>query len=102
MGRTEFVAAFWIDHGFIEAEIKVHQHHCHRKVLRSSIEEFQAKYVTAVELASQLGTSSRKIINLLSDRNVIPVSGKSIDCGRQYLFLIREVNLVLTEIIKNK
>ena len=58
MGRTEFVAAFWIDCGFIEAEIKVHQHHCHRKVLRTSIKEFKLKYITAVELSRQLDTSA--------------------------------------------
>ncbi|MGK7937411.1 MAG: hypothetical protein AB4206_16710, partial [Xenococcaceae cyanobacterium] len=99
LGIKQQVAAFWIDRGFIQAEIEIHQHYHHRKVLRSSIEEFQAKYVTAVELASQLDTSSRKIVGLLRDRKILPVTGKSIDGGRQYLFVRGKVMAILTEII---
>ena len=91
LGVKQQVAAFWIDRGFISAEIKIHQHHRHRKVLRSSIEEFQARYVTAVELACQFNTSSRKVLSLLKEQNIFPVSGKSVDGGRQYLFLKHEV-----------
>ncbi|MEM7593141.1 MAG: hypothetical protein AAF383_16780 [Cyanobacteria bacterium P01_A01_bin.83] len=95
LGVKQQVAAFWIDRGFISAEIKVHQHHCHRKVLRSSIEEFQTKYVTAVELACQMNTSSRKVISLLKEKNVFPISGKQVDGGRQYLFLKHQVVIFL-------
>ena len=90
LGVKQQVAAFWIDRGFISAEIKIHQHHRHRKVLRSSIEEFQTKYITAVELARRINTSSRKVISLLGEQNVFPISGKSVDGGRQYLFLKKE------------
>lgn len=89
------VAAFWLDRGFIEAEIEIHQHHRHRKVLRSSIEEFQAKYITAVELACQMDTSPRKVISLLKEKNVFPISGKQVDGGRQYLFLKHQVVVCL-------
>ena len=99
LGVKQQVAAFWIDRGFIDAEIKIHQHHRHRKVLKSSIEEFRTQYVTAVELARQMNTSPRKVVSLLGDRNIFPVTGKVIDGGRQYLFLRKEVNVVLTETI---
>lgn len=89
------VAAFWIDRGFISAEIKVHQYHCHRKVLRSSIKEFGLKYITAVELSRQLGTSAKKVISLLQKQGVRPVSGRSIDGGRQYLYLRSQVGINL-------
>lgn len=101
LGVKQQVAAFWIDRGFISAEIKIHQHHRHRKVLKSSIEEFQTQYVTAVELACQMDTSPRKVVSLLGDRDILPISGKAIDGGRQYLFLRKEVTAVLTEVIKN-
>ncbi len=94
------VAAFWIDRGFISAEIKPGKHK-HRKVLKSSIEEFCLRYVTAVELSCQIDTSPKKVICLLSDRNIFPVTGKEIDGGRQYLFLRREVTAVLNEILQN-
>ena len=64
--------------------------------LRSSIEEFQAKYVTAVELASQLGTSSRKVVSLLRDRNT-HLTSQSIDERRQYLFIRREAVAALNK-----
>ena len=95
LGVKQQVAAFWIDRGFIEAEIKIHQHHRHRKVLKSSIKEFQTQYVTAVELARQMDTSPRKVVSLLGDRNILPVTGKLVDGGRQYLFLRREAETAL-------
>ena len=101
LGIKQQVAAFWIDRCFISAEIKVHKHHRHRKVLRSSIEEFQSQYVTAVELASQMDTSSRKIVSLLRDRNIFPVTGKSVDGGRQYLFLRKEAVAALNRKSQN-
>ena len=91
LGVKQQVAAFWIDRGFISAEIKIHQHHRHRKVLKSSIAEFQIQYVTAVELACHTDTSPRKVISLLKEKNVFPISGKLVDGGRQYLFLKQQV-----------
>lgn len=101
LGVKQQVAAFWIDRGFIDAEIKIHKHHRHRKVLKSSIEKFRTQYVTAVELARQMNTSPRKVVSLLGDRNIFPVSGKAIDGGRQYLFLRKEVTAVLTQVMQN-
>ena len=98
LGIKQQVAAFWIDRGFISAEIKVYEHHRHRKVFHASIEEFQAQYVTAIELAHHINTSSRKVISLLGEQNIFPVSGKLVDGGRQYLFLKKEANICL---IKN-
>ncbi len=91
LGVKQQVAAFWIDRGFIEAEIEIHQHHRHRKVLKSSIAKFHTQYVTAVELACQIHTSPRKVISLLNEKNVFPISGKQVDGGRQYLFLKQQV-----------
>ena len=91
LGVKQQVAAFWIDHGFIEAEIEIHQHHRHRKVLKSSIAKFHTQYVTAVALACQIHTSPRKVISLLNEKNVFPISGKQVDGGRQYLFLKQQV-----------
>jgi hypothetical protein len=100
LGVKQQVAAFWIDRGFICAEIQPGKHR-HRKVLKASIEEFRTQYVTAVELARQMNTSPRKVVSLLSDRNILPVTGKAIDGGRQYLFLRREVTAALTKILQN-
>ena len=90
LGVKQQIVAFWIDRGFIDAEIKIHKHHRHRKVLKSSVEKFQNQYVTAVELSRQMDTSPKKAVSLLGDRNIHPVSGKSVDGGRQYLFLRKE------------
>jgi hypothetical protein len=100
LGVKQQVAAFWIDRGFIAAEIKPGKHR-HRKVLKASIEEFCSQYVTAVELARQMDTSPRKVVSLLSDCNIFPVTGKEIDDGRQYLFLRKEVTVDLAKILQN-
>jgi hypothetical protein len=101
LGVKQQVAAFWIDRGFILAAIEIHKHYRHRKVLKSSLEKFQAQYVTAVELACQIDTSPRKVVSLLEERNILPVTGKAIDGGRQYLFLREEVKAILTEVMQN-
>jgi hypothetical protein len=100
LGVKQQVAAFWIDRGFISAEIKPGKHR-NRKVLKASIEEFGNQYVTAVELACQIDTSPKRVVCLLSDRNIFPVTGKEIDGGRQYLFLRREVTAALTKLLQN-
>jgi hypothetical protein len=69
--------------------------------LKASIEEFRLKYFTAVELARQIDTSPKKVICLLREQNIFPVTGKEIDGGRQYLFLRREVTAALTKILQN-
>ncbi len=99
LGVKQQVAAFWIDRGFIPAETKAGKHRRHRKVLKASIEKFCLQYVTAVELAHQIDSSSRRVILLLKDRNIFPVTGKEIDGGRQYLFLRRELKATLNEIL---
>ncbi|HEY9769455.1 MAG TPA: TniQ family protein [Coleofasciculaceae cyanobacterium] len=100
LGIKQQVAAFWIDRGFMSAEIKPGKHRP-RKVLKVSIEEFRNQYITAVELARQMDTSPRKVVSLLGDRHILPVTGKEIDGGRQYLFLRKEVTVDLTKIIQD-
>jgi hypothetical protein len=100
LGVKQQVAAFWIDRGFIPAETKVGKHR-HRQVLKASIKEFRLKYFTAVELARQIDTSPKKVICLLREQNIFPVTGKEIDGGRQYLFLRGEATAALTKILQN-
>ena len=97
LGVKQQVAAFWIDRGFIPAETKVGKHR-HRQVLRTSIEEFCLKYVTAAELARSIGSSPRNVICLLGKQNILPVTGKNIDGGRQYLFLRMDATAALKDL----
>lgn len=53
-------------------------------------EESKIQYVTAIELALQIDTSPRKVVSLLRKEKVFPISGKSVDSGRQYLFVKQE------------
>lgn len=94
LGVKQQVAAFWIDQGFIPAETKVGKH-THRQVLKASIEEFRLNYVTATELADRIGSSPKKVVCLLNRENIFPVTGKSIDGGRQYLFLRKTATATL-------
>jgi len=68
--------------------------------LKTSIEEFCTQYVTAVELARQIDSSPKKVVCLLKERKIFPVTGKEIDGGRQYLFLRKEVTTVVNTILK--
>lgn len=62
------------------------------RVHRSEIEAFRAHYVFATEFAGQLKVSSRKLRQLLAERNIHPISGNGIDQCRQ-LFYARAEHL---------
>ncbi len=100
LGVKQQVAAFWIDRGFIATEIKSGIH-LHRRVLKASIEEFHLKYITAVELASQIDSSPKKVVYLLMESNISPVTGKVIDGGRQYLFSRKEAISAIGKMMQN-
>ena len=57
-----------------------------RTLSLDDIAQFQAKYVSAVELAVAGGTSPNKILSSLETRGVKPVTGPCIDQSRQYFF----------------
>lgn len=57
-----------------------------RFVKKKSIDEFRAKYVWARDLAREQETSSRKVKTELKSVMVEPISGPSVDGGRQLLY----------------
>ncbi|EAW36769.1 TniQ family protein [Lyngbya sp. PCC 8106] len=87
LGIKQEVAAFWMDKGLIPCEYQTPgKSRRHRQVKTDEIEEFRNKYVTAIQLSQELGTSPRKLTQMLMKQNIIPVTGHCIDGGRQYLF----------------
>lgn len=80
------VVRFWADKGLIECKQVIEGKHCRRQILMQDFEVFQLHYVTAAELATHLQTSPRRTVQLLAERQILPITGPSIDGGRQYLF----------------
>lgn len=56
------------------------------RTTRASIAAFKREYVSAVELAKKLGTSPRRTIVLMGQRQVYPVIGPETDGCRQVFF----------------
>lgn len=57
------------------------------RVLRTSLMEFCASYVFGRDLAEEVGTSPRALAERLDRLDIRPISGPSVDGGRQYLFV---------------
>lgn len=64
---------------------KVGRRHVTR-VTRTSLKEFRASYVFGRDLAEEMGTSPRALVERLDLLDIRPVSGPSVDDGRQYVF----------------
>lgn len=85
------VISFWIDKGFIQA-IKITGKKVKRLVEQFQIEYFKSHYVIASEMAKTQGISSGRLIKNYESIGIYPVSGPSIDQGRQYLYLIDDID----------
>lgn len=51
-----------------------------------SVERFKNDYILSAPLARELRTSPRYLVQKLIEQGIIPISGPSIDGGRQYIF----------------
>ncbi|WP_243647330.1 helix-turn-helix domain-containing protein [Aestuariirhabdus litorea] len=60
-------------------------------VRRKELEAFKRRYVWARDLSKEHKTSPGKLVRMLEERGVKPVSGPAIDGGRQYVYVKNEV-----------
>lgn len=92
MNSRQDVTYWLVSNHFLHAERlpKVKGIGC--RIRRSEMEAFKAQYVFATEVATQLKVSSRKLRQLLAERNIHPISGNGMDQCRQ-LFYARTQNL---------
>jgi hypothetical protein len=65
------------------------------RVSRLELERFQKEFALATEIANKWGTSSRKVQNQLAQSGIHPVSGPSVDQGRQILYARSDVDAFL-------
>ncbi|EWY37270.1 hypothetical protein N825_20730 [Skermanella stibiiresistens SB22] len=56
------------------------------RVPLDAIREFETSYIPAAELAVRYGTSSRHLAAVLQQHGIVPVTGPTVDSGRQYFF----------------
>ncbi len=55
-------------------------------ITKESLEQFAATYVMASEVAREHGIDCGYLIRLLEARGIMPISGRRIDGGKQYIF----------------
>lgn len=85
LGVKQEVAACWMDRNYVQCEIqpglKNRRYTTHRAVT-----DFRQYYVVLSELACLSHTSPRHLFEELREKGVMPISGPSVDSGRQYLY----------------
>jgi len=77
------VAYFWVRSGILT---KVDKDNTGAIISINSIKEFESSYLLAAQLAYECGTSPGGLIRRLSEFNVTPCSGPTVDGCRQALF----------------
>ena len=99
IGIKEQVAYELLKAGFLHGEVMPLQMKRGTRIKRSSIEEFEVKYIFGTQVAEILGCSPRKAANNLIKLGIQPVSGPTIDGLRQVLYIrCNELNRVLEEL----
>ncbi|XGW00705.1 MAG: hypothetical protein ACAF41_02410 [Leptolyngbya sp. BL-A-14] len=98
LGVKQEVVRFWIDKKFIKCKQVLEGKHRRRQILEDDLKAFQLNYVSAVELAIALKTSPKKVVQLLAELQVTPITGPNIDGGRQYLFQRRDAEFSIREV----
>lgn len=58
-----------------------------KRVRRAEVERFKKDYIFTTEIAQRLGVSPRMAISILAKQFITPISGPTVDEGRQIIFL---------------
>lgn len=72
-----------VSRNLIVAEINAGSGHVRRRIALTSLQQFKQDFISVVELARLRNTSSNALLKAISVR---PITGPSIDGGRQYFF----------------
>ncbi|TPG70261.1 MerR family transcriptional regulator [Brevibacillus laterosporus] len=95
LGVKREIISYWINKGLLTIEKP-------KKGKRASIDieivnDFRGKYITLKELIEGLNWNLIKMNNYLKAKGILPVSGPTIDGGKQYLYYRNEVELILSK-----
>ncbi|MDP3087611.1 MAG: TniQ family protein [Methylotenera sp.] len=74
----------------LKSELMHGQPHGGKRIRRTEVENFAKTYIFATEVAQRLGVSPNMAISILKKSLITPISGPSVDKGRQVLFLRTE------------
>ena len=86
LGIKEQVAYDMVRLGFLKSEVMPKQAKRGTRVRKVEVEQFRIDYIFATEIADNFGVSPRKAISMLAEKQIEPISGPSVDDGRQVLF----------------
>ncbi len=78
-----------VRNGFLSTSLVTVDRRLKRLVSIDSLERFKSTYISASELAIHHRTSPRALVNQLIEDGIVPITGPSVDGGRQY-FLLRQ------------
>lgn len=102
LGIKEQVAYDMVRLGFLKSEVMPQQAKRGTRVRKVEVEHFKNDYIFATEIADIFGVSPRKAISILAEKNIKPISGPSVDDGRQVLFARTQSVITLLEQKKTK
>lgn len=86
LGVKQEVAYHWARRGILATVRASATREAGARVTEEALQAFRAEYVAGTEVAKQAGLRARWVVVHLEKRGVRPVSGPSVDDGRQALF----------------
>ncbi len=91
LGIKEQVAYELVSLGYLQSEVMPKQVKRGTRIRRSTIDQFNQKYIFATKIAEAMGCSPRKVINHLASFGKNPISGPKLDGARQVLYIREDV-----------
>ncbi len=87
LGVKQEVAYFLVRNEFIRSSIESVAGRDTRKIYRDAINEFNSSYILLARVARHLKRSTRGLLSKLQKMEIYPISGPSVDGGRQIVML---------------
>ena len=89
LGTKLSVISHFVKHGFLNAEpLGIRDF---PNISHSCIDNFKMRHVFLSELSKELKTSPKNLLRILRKIGILPVSGPSLDGGRQYIYLKQDL-----------
>jgi hypothetical protein len=91
LGIKEQVAYELVSLGYLQSEVMPKQLKRGTRIRKSTIDQFNQKYIFATKIAEAMSCSPRKVINHFASFGKNPISGPKFDGARQVLYSREEV-----------
>jgi hypothetical protein len=88
------VAYHLVKSGLLKGRVAIRGRRCVTLITSDALSDFEQRYISSVELATDISLPARRVVTVLFDLGVSPICGPKTDGSRQNIFRRRDVEFV--------